>query len=74
MARAGVFSFARNDPNFYNQNSEPKQQLDENNILMSMCKVITHETGHLFGLTHCIYYKCCMNGTMTGSEGARRPV
>jgi archaemetzincin len=26
-------------------------------------KVLTHETGHLFGLAHCVYFHCVMNGS-----------
>ena len=33
-------------------------------IIFRRClKVLLHEIGHLFGLEHCIYYNCLMNGT-----------
>ncbi len=31
-------------------------------------KLIAHEIGHIFGLEHCIYYSCCMNGIMSSED------
>ena len=36
------------------------------------CNVMVHEIGHMFGLRHCIYYDCTMNGTMSSDESMRR--
>lgn len=35
-----------------------------------------HEIGHMFGLPHCIYYECLMNGANqdTLDEFKRRPM
>ena len=33
---------------------------------------MAHEICHMFGLKHCIYYECLMNGTMSAQESARR--
>ena len=40
---------------------------------MPVCKVMTHEVGHMFGLKHCVFYECAMNGSNSGEESARRP-
>ena len=32
-------------------------------LLNRSCKVLVHEIGHLFGIGHCIYFDCCMNGS-----------
>jgi len=32
-------------------------------MLYRACKVMTHEIGHMFGIRHCIYYECGMNGS-----------
>ena len=48
--RVGVFSFARY------ANKDPKK------VLRRAAKVLTHETGHMFGIRHCIFYECNMNG------------
>ena len=37
-------------------------------------KLLTHETGHLFGLAHCVYYRCAMNGSAHLAEADARPV
>jgi archaemetzincin len=36
--------------------------------------VLAHEVGHIFGLAHCIYYKCAMNGRNSLEESDRRPL
>lgn len=57
--RTGVFSFARYDPTFYGQARDSGfQQL----MLQRSAKVLAHETGHMFGIKHCIYFRCLMNG------------
>ena len=32
---------------------------------------MVHEIGHMFGLKHCIYYECTMNGTNGSFESGR---
>ncbi|KAL8789656.1 MAG: hypothetical protein Q9213_001092 [Squamulea squamosa] len=32
-----------------------------------------HELGHCFGLDHCVYYACCMQGSASLAEDARQP-
>lgn len=36
--------------------------------------VLAHELGHLFGLEHCIYYRCVMNGANSLYEADRAPL
>lgn len=55
----GVFSFARYDPKFFGQ-SRPDDW--ERLRLRRSCRVVVHETCHLFGMAHCIDYNCLMNG------------
>ena len=33
---------------------------------------MVHEIGHMFGMKHCIYYNCTMNGSMSAAESMRR--
>jgi archaemetzincin len=48
--RVGVFSFARYG------------DVDKSTVLRRAAKILTHETGHMFGIKHCIFYQCNMNG------------
>ncbi len=68
--RAGVYSFARYDPTFYGMQRDPDfRRL----LLRRSCKVLAHETGHMFGLEHCIYFRCVMNGSNHLEESDSRP-
>ncbi|MFQ6034564.1 MAG: archaemetzincin [Sedimentisphaerales bacterium] len=69
--RVGLYSFARYDPAFYGQ----KRGKDYEKVLLwRSCKVLAHETGHMFGLTHCIYFQCVLNGSNHLAESDARPV
>ena len=32
-------------------------------LLHRACNLLVHEIGHMFGLFHCPYYECLLNGT-----------
>lgn len=68
---AGVFSFARYDPAFY---GDAKGAGASKLILTRSCKVLSHEMGHMFGLRHCIYYQCIMNGSNHLDESDSKPM
>jgi archaemetzincin len=38
-----------------------------------MCRTASHELGHCFGIAHCVYYACSMQGTASICEDARQP-
>jgi archaemetzincin len=42
--------------------------------LLRMCKVATHETGHMLGIEHCTAYECGMNGSNNLPETDRCPL
>jgi len=69
-ARTAVYSFARYDPAFYGQSLKDGKQL----ALLRSCKVLAHETGHMFGMKHCIYYSCLMNGSNSMGETDAQPL
>lgn len=69
--RVGVYSFARYDPVFYGE----KRGSDYEEILLRRsCKILAHETAHMFGLRHCIYFKCVVNGSNHLQESDSRPL
>ncbi|KAJ3745447.1 hypothetical protein DFH05DRAFT_1020730 [Lentinula detonsa] len=41
--------------------------------LARVCRTASHELGHCFGMDHCIYYACAMQGTASLAEDARQP-
>lgn len=67
--RIGVFSFARNHPDFFTVDKPVSlDKLSEVSILAKQMMVwrsvniLTHEITHMFGLEHCVYFSCLMNG------------
>jgi len=34
-----------------------------NLLLLRACRLLTHEICHLFGISHCIFYSCLVNGS-----------
>jgi archaemetzincin len=69
--RVGVYSFARYDPAFYGEARKTDYQTV---LLRRSCKVLAHETGHMFGLAHCTFFNCLMNGSNHLAESDRRPL
>jgi len=69
--RVGVFSFARFSSSFENKN-EPF--VFDNFLLCCSCSTLTHEICHTFGIDHCIYYTCLMNGCNNLEEAKKQPL
>ncbi len=69
--RVGIYSFARFDPAFWADERTPEARLT---MLHRSCKLIAHETGHMFGLRHCVYYSCVMNGSNHQDESDSQPL
>ena len=38
------------------------------------CKVLAHETAHMFGIEHCIFFRCVLNGSNHLAESDARPM
>lgn len=58
--RVGVMSLARFDPAFFGV--EMGSDVARVIILRRALTVLAHELGHVFGLKHCIFYRCVMGG------------
>jgi len=69
--RVGVYSMARYFPQFWGQKESPDTYYL---ALRRSCKVLAHEVGHIFGLAHCVYYRCAMSGSNSLEESDRRPL
>jgi len=73
--RTGVFSFARYDERFFDDEDEEAKILPEKSqLLWRSASVMAHEIGHMFGLRHCIYFNCIMNGSNNLEENDRKPI
>jgi len=68
--RVGIYSFARYDPRFSGENVPDRTRL----LLRRCCKILAHETGHMFGIEHCIYFQCVMNGSNHLPEDDSKPL
>jgi len=69
--RVGIYSFARYDPRFYDQApTADTRKL----ILRRSCKVLAHEMCHMFGIEHCVWFRCLMNGSNHLVESDARPL
>lgn len=78
-SKEGVFSFARYDPYFASKTyGEKRPRLTkaayQQTLLKRCCKVTVHEIMHLFGLDHCVWYSCCMQGSGHLEEDFRQPM
>ncbi|KAL2818606.1 hypothetical protein BJX63DRAFT_429107 [Aspergillus granulosus] len=41
--------------------------------LWRVARTVSHELGHCFGIDHCVYYACIMQGSASLSEDTRQP-
>lgn len=76
--RSGVFSLARYDPTFFPEEEQPYNlNLSETKrkhlIQYRACKTMTHEISHMFGIKHCVYFECIMNGSNKIQEADIKP-
>lgn len=69
--RVGVYSFARYSPAFYGESHCGGM---DKLILRRSCKVLAHEGSHMFGIEHCIWFRCLMNGSNHLDESDARPL
>jgi archaemetzincin len=65
----GIYSFARYMPTFGG-----KKRKNPELMLRRSYKVMAHEIGHIFGLHHCIYWSCLMNGSNHLKESDESPM
>ena len=69
--RVGVWSYARYFPAFWGQEETADSRTQ---ALRRGLKVVVHEMGHAFGIEHCQWYACVMNGSNSLEEMDRQPL
>lgn len=69
--RLAVMSFAQLDPMFMGY---PRPDGFERDIERRSLLVLGHEVGHTFGMRHCHYYACAMNGMSHTHEVDQTPL
>lgn len=69
--RVGVYSLVRYFPAFWDESDTAENRI---RTLRRSYSTLAHETGHMFGLLHCIYYECLMCGSNNLDESDRRPL
>jgi len=69
--RVGVQSFARQDPAFF---GEPRPAGWQMLARRRATWTLVHEISHMFGLTHCTYWRCVVAGSNHQEEADRSPL
>ncbi|XP_071176779.1 archaemetzincin-2-like isoform X1 [Mytilus edulis] len=76
--KCGVCSIARYLGNFGKTKTSVYEKESEEDgkslIIKRICKTMCHEIGHMFGLRHCVFYECLMNGSNSLEEADRHPL
>ena len=58
----------------FNAVSLPTSPVEMNTLWLGrVCKTASHELGHCFGMDHCMYFACVMQGTASLAEDSRQP-
>jgi len=68
--KVGVFSFSRHSPAFGKSDPPPLTKAQTLSWLEGAVRTMCHENLHLLGLTHCIYFKCLINGNNGPGDSA----
>ena len=69
--RVGVQSLARQDPAFF---GEPRPAGWRTLARRRATWTLVHEISHMFGLTHCTYWRCVVAGSNHQGEADRSPL
>ncbi|XP_071957136.1 archaemetzincin-2-like [Antedon mediterranea] len=82
--RCAVFGFGRYEPKSYvstpDGDNANKGITDENKLaldgqlLWKLIRVASHETCHLLGLNHCLFFECSMNESKSVKEALHQPL
>lgn len=75
FSRTGVTSFYRYDFNTkdYGDHPQDTEKVWDDDLVFASFKTFCHEICHTFGMPHCCYYYCIMNGSATTHEASSKP-
>jgi archaemetzincin len=68
--RVALCSMARYRPPFREESAGPMPGL----MFRRCLRVLCHEVCHMLGMSHCVYARCLMNGSVDVPESDRRPL
>ena len=68
--RVGIYGFSRFDPGPKGERGGDGGQV----MLRRSCQILAHEAGHMFGIAHCTWYRCVMNGSNHLAESDGQPL
>lgn len=74
QSRCGVFSFCRQDPTYYESVPRKRTVAEQQLLYQRASKTVCHEIGHTFGMQHCSFYQCLMQGSNGLDETDSRPM
>lgn len=82
-SKVGVFQFYRYNPAYrfsgefwfkrYPVGTKRNKKADSDLLLARSCKLLVHEICHIYGIDHCKFYDCVMNGSGHLEEDFRQP-
>ncbi|KAK3718285.1 hypothetical protein QZH41_010095, partial [Actinostola sp. cb2023] len=70
-SRKGCDDFNFKNGKEFNSNSRHQDDAEDK---VDGPKVISHELGHVFGITHCVYFACAMNESSSVLEAVNQPL
>ncbi|KAK3103777.1 hypothetical protein FSP39_021827 [Pinctada imbricata] len=73
MTSSGVMSFGRFEPKTFDADNVKDISSIDADLMWKLLKVSSHELGHLFGLEHCEFFHCLMNGSNSIQEALSQP-
>jgi archaemetzincin len=69
---SGVFSLRRFYLDYLSDGTT-EEKIVIMKTVYSVCSTMVHEMGHIFGIKHCTYFNCTMNGTNSSEESQSNP-
>ncbi|OWF53097.1 archaemetzincin-2-like [Mizuhopecten yessoensis] len=72
--KSGMVSFGRFEPKSYNEETHKDVTSVTTEVVWKLLKCLSHELCHLFGMAHCDFFSCTMNGSGSVGEAMDQPL